>query len=74
MGDAWPNLPLFDLVLMRNVLVYFDKVTRDGILQRVHKAMRPGGILLLGSAESMMLFDHSFQPVTANRVTYYVAK
>lgn len=74
LGDAWPNLPLFDLVLLRNVLVYFDKASRDGILKRVHKIMRPGGILLLGSAESMMLFDHSFQPVTASGATYYVAK
>lgn len=42
----------FDLVLMRNVLIYFDQATRDQILGRVHGTLRPDGFLMLGTAES----------------------
>ena len=42
----------FDLVLMRNVLIYFDQATRDRILSRVHGTIRQGGYLMLGTAEA----------------------
>lgn len=40
-----------DLVLLRNVLIYFDEPTRDGILSQVERALPPDGYLLLGTAE-----------------------
>lgn len=42
----------FDLVLMRNVLIYFEQDTRDRILSRVHGTIRQGGYLMLGTAEA----------------------
>lgn len=45
-------LPAFDLVLLRNVLIYFSQDTRSGILHRVAGQMLPSGWLYLGSAES----------------------
>jgi chemotaxis protein methyltransferase CheR len=42
-----------DLVLLRNVLYYFAPADKKAILARVRRAMRPRGVLLVGSTESL---------------------
>lgn len=49
-----PPLPfhrLFDVILLRNVMLYFAQQTRSTLLTRIHDLLAPDGILLLGSAE-----------------------
>jgi chemotaxis protein methyltransferase CheR len=46
-----PRLPFFDLVLLRNVLLYFPQQDRSCVFSDVHRQMAPGGYLMLGSAE-----------------------
>jgi chemotaxis protein methyltransferase CheR len=46
-----PELPVFDLVLLRNVLLYFPQQDRNCVFSDVYRQMAPGGYLLLGSAE-----------------------
>lgn len=41
----------FDLILLRNVLLYFTQTTRRLLLAQVHRLLAPDGFLLLGSAE-----------------------
>jgi chemotaxis protein methyltransferase CheR len=49
-----PPLPgLFDLVLCRNVLLYFDSDTRTRALGRLAQAMAPDALLLLGGGETV---------------------
>ena len=43
----------FDLIVLRNVLIYFDKTARTTILHAVRSALQPGGILLVGASESL---------------------
>lgn len=74
LAGTWPVLPRFDLVLLRNVMVYFDVEVRDALIQRVHRQMNPGGRLLVGSAESLMALHHSFRPVTSHGATHYVSE
>lgn len=50
----WPDLPRFDLVLLRNVLIYFDSDVRRQILERLHRSLAGDGYLMLGSTESML--------------------
>ncbi len=45
------QLPQFDLVLLRNVLLYFSQADRRSVLSAVHRLMTPEGTLLLGNAE-----------------------
>lgn len=45
--------PPFDLVLLRNVLIYFDTVSKATVLRAVTARLRPGGWLILGGAETM---------------------
>lgn len=44
----------FDLVLIRNVLIYFDQATKSDILTRIRRFLRPDGYLFIGSAETLI--------------------
>jgi len=48
-----PNLGTFDLILCRNLLIYFDEPTRRRLCQSLHASLNPRGILLIGAAESL---------------------
>jgi chemotaxis protein methyltransferase CheR len=45
------NLPIFDLVLLRNVLLYLPQQDCNCVFSDVHRQMAQDGYLLLGSAE-----------------------
>jgi len=51
------------LILCRNVLIYFDSITQTHILNRLHYALDPGGILFLGKSESKLSTSSLFRPV-----------
>lgn len=44
----------FDLLFCRNVLIYFDLPTKQRVLDRLLPRLAPGGLLLLGQAESLI--------------------
>jgi chemotaxis protein methyltransferase CheR len=46
-----PHLPVFDLVLLRNVLLYFPQQDRTCVFSDVYRQIASGGCLLLGNAE-----------------------
>jgi len=46
-----PKRPAFDLVLLRNVLLYFPQQDRGRVFREVYRQMAPEGYLLLGAAE-----------------------
>jgi len=50
-----------DLLLCRNLLIYFDSELQKQILNRLHYALEPGGILFLGKSESQLTNSSQFQ-------------
>lgn len=42
----------FDAVFCRNVMIYFDAPTQRQVLERIHRVMKPGGMLFVGHAEN----------------------
>ncbi len=42
----------FDMVFCRNVLIYFDHATQRNVLGRIHRVMKPGGLLFVGHSEN----------------------
>ena len=55
--------PPFDVVLCRNVLIYFRPGTRVAVLDKLVARLAPGGILLLGHAESLPAADLPLRPI-----------
>ena len=53
----------FDVVLCRNVLIYFDTATRQKILGGIARTLRPSGFLVLGAAETTLNMDTAFERV-----------
>jgi chemotaxis protein methyltransferase CheR len=50
--DNWPFDENFDVVFCRNVMIYFDSRTQRQVLERIHRVMKPGGMLFVGHAEN----------------------
>jgi chemotaxis protein methyltransferase CheR len=48
-----PDLGAFDLIFLRNVLIYFNDETKRQVVERVSAALRPGGHFLVGHSESL---------------------
>ena len=61
LSERWPAMPQMDLVMMRNVLIYFDVEMKKDILGRVRKLLRPDGYLFLGAAETTLNLDENFE-------------
>lgn len=74
LSAPWPALPAADLVLIRNVLIYFDQATRRGILARARALLRPHGVIILGATESLMPGDAELERQSALGAVYYRAK
>lgn len=62
--EPLPKLPIFDLVMLRNVLLYFPPQDRNSLFSEVYRQMSPNGCLVLGNAEqaedSSNLFEVEF--------------
>lgn len=69
--DAWPALPPMDVILLRNVLIYFNVETKKQILARVRRVLRPDGFLFLGGAETTINLDDAFERVAFDRGSCY---
>jgi chemotaxis protein methyltransferase CheR len=69
--QPWPVMTPFDLIFLRNVMIYFDIPTKKTILKRMRGCLLPHGYLFLGSAETTMNIDPSYRTVSAERSVFY---
>jgi len=53
----------FDLVLLRNVLIYFDKGNQERVLINIRKRLSPDGVLIIGESETLRNLDVEFNPI-----------
>lgn len=63
MDASYPLNPPMDIIFCRNVLIYFDKVTQEAVVNRLCERLRPGGYLFLGHSESITGFAHCLTQV-----------
>jgi len=71
LAQPWPIMPSFDLVFLRNVMIYFDVEAKKTILKKVRDCLQPDGSLFLGTAETTTNLDPEFQPVSFEKAVVY---
>lgn len=74
LAGSWTGLPQMDLILLRNVMIYFDVPTKRRILAHVRSLLRPGGYLVLGGAETTLNLDEDFERVSLGSMSAYRVK
>jgi len=71
LAQPWPELVKMDLVLMRNVLLYFEPELRRRVLRQLARVLQPDGVLVLGAGETTLTMDDSFEAVPLARTVVY---
>ena len=61
--DPWPMQAPFDVILCRNVLIYFDKPTQLRLFRRMAGMLKKDGYLMLGHSEAIYGLVDYFKPV-----------
>lgn len=64
----------FDIVMCRNVLIYFSAELKKDILTRIHATLNPGGYLILGASESLNGLPHLYEMVQCHPGIIYRKK
>jgi len=69
--EPLPALGQFDVVFLRNVLIYFEAEARRSLVRRVAGTLLPHGWLVVGAAENLLDAGPEFVPETHCRATVY---
>jgi chemotaxis protein methyltransferase CheR len=51
----------FDVVFLKNVLIYFDTASKRQVMEHIRNVIRPGGLLVTGAAEGVSEFLRDFR-------------
>ena len=54
---------IYDVIFCRNVMIYFDKRTRQKVIDTLCRALKPGGLFFVGMAEGLHGLDHDLVSV-----------
>lgn len=71
LARPWPRLPEMDVVLLRNVLIYFGADAKRAVLAQMARILAPGGQLFLGGAETTYGLDEGWERVQVGRTSLY---
>lgn len=72
--DSFTSLGRFDLILMRNVLIYFSSELKTEIFKKIKASLIPGGFLIIGAAESVSPVSQEFEMKEFGRGVCYQVK
>jgi hypothetical protein len=68
---TWPFYPKFDLIMLRNVLIYFNQEAKNKVLEKMHKQLNGDqGVLILGASESIYA-NELYKTVPLEKISYY---
>ena len=61
--EDWPMRGPFDVIFCRNVMIYFDRLTQQKLVQRFWQLLESGGYLFVGHSEGLSAVSHKFNYV-----------
>ncbi|MBI9016922.1 MAG: protein-glutamate O-methyltransferase [Phycisphaerae bacterium] len=61
--ESWPFKGPFDIIMCRNVMIYFDKPTQTKLVNRYYDCQAKGGLLCIGHSESLTNTNHKYKYV-----------
>jgi len=70
--ESFHDLGAFDIVMLRNVLIYFDLPTKREVLERMALQLTEGGALFLGGSETTLGVTEQVTRVISDGAPYYV--
>jgi len=59
--EPFPFKEVFDLILCRNVMIYFDRSHQESLVNQFHDCIKPGGFFMIGHSESLTGIHHPFE-------------
>ncbi len=65
------SIPPADLVMLRNVLIYFDKPTKENVFAKISRVMKKDGFILLGGGETTVNLDTPFRTEMAGKTPVF---
>ena len=71
LAKPWPYMGQFDLIFIRNVLIYFDTNVKSDILKRAFGLLRPKGLLFIGGSEMVVGLGLPLQREKINQTICY---
>ena len=63
--DELPWRTELDIIFCRNVMIYFDRITQQTLINKFYQSLMPGGYLFIGHSESIASIKHDFVQVEA---------
>ena len=63
LNTTLPDIGKFDVIFLRNVMIYFDNDTKSQVVARLVQKLRPGGYLIIGHSESLNGINDTVKPV-----------
>ncbi|WP_421684710.1 CheR family methyltransferase [Stutzerimonas urumqiensis] len=63
LNAGMPPLEPFDVIFLRNVMIYFSQETKAQVVRRVVGLLRPGGLFFIGHSESLNGISDGLEPV-----------
>ncbi|GHG63388.1 chemotaxis protein methyltransferase [Alishewanella longhuensis] len=65
LNKTLPDIGLFDVIMLRNVMIYFNQETKRQIVNRLRSRLKPGGYFIIGHSETLNGFQsdlHAIKP------------
>ncbi|MDH5511412.1 MAG: protein-glutamate O-methyltransferase CheR [Nitrospinota bacterium] len=72
--ESFSNLGAYDIIFCRNVLIYFDDITKKKIFSQFSKILNASGLLILGVTENLYGLSDDFESVRYGNSIFYKSK
>ena len=64
LNETLPKLGQFDMIFLRNVMIYFNQDTKRQVVERILALLKPGGTFIIGHSESLHDISTAVQQVS----------